>query len=465
MRRLLFLLAACCCFATLANAQTYTYAVNQQPAADKIVAIVGDKIILLSDIEGQLQQYMQDSSVHLPPDANCFLLEQMMDQKALELQAERDSLPVTDEDVEGNLENRVRYFINLYGTQENMEKVTGLSIYQVKDRFRSQIKESMLADAMRKKIVDGVKITPTEVKDFFNKIPKDSLPFYKSEVEVGQVVINPKPGLDLVKLATDQLTEIKKEVESGQKSFEVMATLYSQDPGTRNNGGQMSININDKNIDPDFLAAAFRLQNGQVSPVIKSQFGYHIIQMVKRQGDNALIRHILIIPQVSTEDVNASLHRLDSIRTQIEDHKLSFGDAANQFSDDQNAKMTAGMFTDRNGSTFLTAEDLDPGVLLMVDAMKVGEISAPVSFKDPYGKMSTRILYLKTRTEPHRENLQEDYSKIQGRALQLKQYKVLNDWFNQKMPGYYLMLDDEFKGCPNIAKWVKGEEKTVKSEQ
>lgn len=458
------------CFSTVcaaaAQAQNYAWAAGQEPAADKIAAIVGDKPILQSDIQGQLQQYLQDSAVHLPADAGCYLLEQMMDQKALVIQAERDSLPVSDDDVEGALENRIRYFIGLYGSQENMEKVTGMSIYQIKDHFRDPIKEGLLADAMRKKIVGNVKITPTEVKDFFNRIPTDSLPFYKSEMEVGQIVINPKPSPELVKLVTDQLKEIKKEVEGGQKTFEVMAQLYSQDPGTRNNGGLMNVNIGDKNIDPDFLAAAFRLQNGQISPVVKSQFGYHIIQMVRRKGDNAEIREILLIPQVSSEDVSAALHRLDSIRSQVMAGKLSFNDAAVQFSDDQNAKMTAGMFTDQNGATFLTADQLnDPAVVLMTDTMKAGEISVPATFKDPYQKTSTRIIFLKSRTSPHRENLREDYSRIQERALQIKQYKALNDWFNSHIPGYYLMVDGEYKGCPNISKWLTGEEKIVSSEQ
>jgi len=212
---------------------------------------------------------------------------------------------------------------------------------------------------MRTKIVDDVKITPSEVKAYYETIPKDSLPFYESEVEIGQVVVYPKASRELETYAIDQLKEYKQQVESGAKKFENLATLYTDDPGSKETGGKYEINRNEKQWDPIFLAKAFSLKEGQISTVFKTKFGYHIIQMVSRAGDDASIRHILKIPQVSSIEVNDAKHKLDSVRSKIVAGTMKFGEAVSRYSDDESSKFTGGRIQGKDGSTFVTIDQSD----------------------------------------------------------------------------------------------------------
>ena len=297
--------------------------------ADKIVGIVGDKIVLRSDIANYIED-MRRQGQEPPANAECILLQSMMADKALVLQAEKDSLPVSDEEIEAELDRRVRYFVQKYGGKEAFEQIAGRTVYQVKEDFRTSIKEGNLATAMRKKIVENVKITPVETKAFYDRIPKDSLRFYETELVVGEIVLYPKAGRELEKFAIDELVDYKKQAESG-RNFESLARLYSEDPSVKQNGGRFEVNKNEKTWDPDWKNACFRLKEGQVSPVIKSKFGYHIIQLISRNGDDAVVRHILRIPQVTDEDVSVGKARLDSVRAKLIAGTLSFGEAVDKY--------------------------------------------------------------------------------------------------------------------------------------
>ncbi|MGZ3861471.1 MAG: peptidylprolyl isomerase, partial [Flavisolibacter sp.] len=273
MKKLVF------CLLGLAAVCSSSFAQQKKIVADKIVGIVGDKIILQSDIQNAIADATRQGST-VPANAECSILEQALVSKVLMLQAQKDSLPVTDEEVEAELDQRVRYFINQYGTQEALESVAGKTIYQIKDDARESVKENKLAQAMQKKIVDNVRITPTEVKAFFDRYPKDSLPFFESEVEIGQIIVYPKASHDLEKYVMDELANYKKQIEAHLITFEQAAKRYSEDPGSKDRGGQYQINRNEKQWDPTFMAAAFRLKDGEISNIIKTKFGYHIIQMV-----------------------------------------------------------------------------------------------------------------------------------------------------------------------------------------
>jgi peptidyl-prolyl cis-trans isomerase SurA len=416
--------------------------------ADKIIAIVGDKIVLKSDIVNYIDD-MKRQGNEVPPGIDCMLLEKMMQDKALILQAEKDSLPVTDEEVEAELDQRIRSFIMQYGGKEALEQIAGRTTYQIKEDFRKSIKDGKLAKAMREKIVEYVKITPNEVRDYYNKIPKDSLPFYETELVIGQIVIHPKAGRELEKFAQDELADYRKQVESGMKSFETLARLYSEDPGSKQNGGRYEINKNQKDWDPDFKNAAFRLKEGQVSPVTKSKFGYHIIQMVSRNGDDAVIRHILRIPQLQDEDIEATKSKLDSIRSKLIAGILQFGEAVDKFSDDQNSKFTAGIMSGQGGN-FVTIDELDKNLVPYLDKLKVGEFSQPMVYKDEQDKQAVRLIYLQKRTEPHRENMRDDYDRIAQRALAEKRDKTIEKWFQSKLPTYYVMVDPEYQQCEDL---------------
>lgn len=421
--------------------------------ADKIIATVGDKIVLKSEIENSILD-MERQNIEMPPNVKCLLVEQALGVKALVLQAERDSLPVSDEEIEAEIDNKVRYFINQYGSKDVVEQIAGKSIYQLKEDFKQTFRDQKLAQSMRNKIVDDVKITPSEVKAYFETIPKDSLPYYESQVEVGQIVVYPKASRDLETYAMDQLKEYKQQVESGAKKFETLASLYTDDPGSKETGGKYDINKNEKSWDPIFLAKAFSLKEGQISNVFKTKFGYHIIQMLSRAGDDASIRHILKIPQVSSIEVNEAKHKMDSVRSNLIAGTIKFGEAVAKYSEDDNSKFTGGRLASRDGGTFLTIDELDKDLVLKLKDLTIGEYSQPYEYADERGKKGVRIVQLITRTEPHRENLKDDYNKIAQRALEEKKALTLDKWFYAHIPSFYINVDPEYKNCPEMAKWT-----------
>ncbi len=420
--------------------------------ADKIVGIVGDKIILKSEIINENADMIRRG---LPAEDDCSILDIMLTQKALVLQAEKDSIPVSEDDVQAEIDQKIRYFISQYGSKDALEQIAGQSVYQLKEYFRQPIREERLAQGMRTRIIEGIKITPTEVKEYYEKIPKDSLLFYEMEFQIGQIVAFPKASRDIEQLAVEDLTTYKKQAEADPKKFATLASLYSDDPGTKDKGGQMEISRGDKQVDPTFLTAAFRLKDGQISPLIKSKFGYHIIQMVSRSGDDAVIRHILKIPQITEPEINEAVTKLDSVREKLITGSIGFGEAVVKYSDDEYAKFTGGRLSSRTGSPFLTIDALDKDMVLLLKNtnLKPGEFSKPALFTDDRGKKGVRIVALFSKTEPHRENLKDDYSRIAQRALQEKQGIALQKWFASKISNYYIMIDNEYKTCVNLDKW------------
>ena len=450
MKQVFFILLIIGSFA--AQAQT------KKVVADKIIAQVGDKIILQSDVTNAIldvkRQAQGQENAIIPTE--CQVLEGQLIQKALVLQAMKDSLTVNDEEVENQMENRIRSFINSYGSKEILEEIAGKTVYQMKEDFKEALKEQKLADQMRGKIVDNIKMTPTEVKAYYSKTPKDSLPFYESEIEVSQIVMHPKANKDVEEYVSKQLYDYKRQVESGSKKFEQLVKFYSEDPGKAENAGQYNLNRNDKNMwDPAFLSGAFRLKEGQISSVIKSKYGLHIIQMVSRSGDDAVVRHILRIPPVTDEEIKETKEKLDSIRKKLVDGGLSFGEAVSKFSDDDGSKFSAGAVSGKDGSTYITMDQVDKEMVIALKNMKPGSFSQPQVFTDERGSKKVRIIYLKNRTEPHRENLKEDYNRVANRAMEDKKSGVLEKWFKEHIPTYYISIDKSFSNCAGLEEWRK----------
>ncbi|HEV7620704.1 MAG TPA: peptidylprolyl isomerase [Flavisolibacter sp.] len=440
-------------FSFLLLAFYFSNAQAQKIVADKILGIVGDRIILQSDIQNAISDIVRQGG-NVPQNAECSVLEQALMSKILMLQAQKDSLPITDEEVEAELDQKVRYFISQYGTQAALEQIAGKTIYQIKDDARESVKENKLAQAMQQKIVSNIHITPAEVKVYFDKIPKDSLPFFESQVEIGQIVVFPKASRDLDKYIVDELNNYKKQIEAKTITFAQAAQKYSEDPGTKDRGGEFQLNRNDKGVDPTFLAAAFRLKNGEVSPVIKSKFGYHIIEMEQRNGDDAVVRHILRIPDVTEAEINQSIARLDSVRSKLIAGTIDFNNAAGKYSD-VDAKLNGPYILSRSGDTYNTIDELDKGVVTMLSKLKVGEYSQPTPFtEERMQKKGVRILYLKSRSEPHRMNLRDDYNRIAQVALEEKKFIALNKWLTAHIANYYIMVDPQESSCPQISKWV-----------
>ena len=422
--------------------------------ADRIVAVVGDKIVLESDITNALHD-MERQGMELPPDAKCLTLEQNMGIKALVLQAEKDSIPITEEEIDVAIDNQIRGFINAYGSKDELERVAQRSVYQLKEDFREGFRERKLAESMRNKIVENIKITPNEVKHFFEKIPTDSLPLYESEVEIGQVVSFPKASQDANEYAIEQLKDYKHQIEAGSRDFKTLASLYSDDPGSKERGGMYEVNRANKEFDPVWMSKAFTLKPGQISNPFKTRFGYHIIQLESRTGDDAIVRHILKIPQVTQVEMKTGYQKLDSVRAKLIAGTIDFGTAVSKYSEDDASKFTAGRLQGKDGSGFLTIDQLDKDMVPILKNLSVGEYSQPVEFTDERGKKGIRVAYLISRSSPHRENLKDDYSRIAAKAMEEKKNNAIEKWFQNKIKTYHIEVDQEYRSCTVMQKWIQ----------
>lgn len=448
MKKLLFFFVAIL-FAAASFAQA------KKIVADKIIAVVGDRIILKSEITNAIADLSRQGQ-QVPENAECSVLDQALVSKVLMMQALKDSLPVSDDEIEAELDQRVRYFVNQYGSKDALETMAGKSVYQIKDDARESVRENKLAQSMQRKIVDGVKVTPAEVKIYFDRVPKDSLPFFEAEYQIGQIVMFPKASRDMDTYVVGELMNYKRQVESGTGTFESLAKRYSEDPGSKERGGQYQINRADKSWDPAFIAAAYRLKEGQISNPFKSKFGYHIVQLVERNGDEAIVRHILRVPPVHDEEITEATHKMDSVRKLLVEGTMDFNTAAGKFSDDEQAKFAGPFLMNRSGESLITIDEMDKSIVGVLDKLKVGDYSTSIQFADERtGKKGVRLIYLKSKSEPHRMNLRDDYNRIATAALEEKKFKALDKWMTTHMNAHYIMLDAEEASCPQLQKWAE----------
>jgi peptidyl-prolyl cis-trans isomerase SurA len=447
MKKLFFLLA-------VSSFSAACFAQPKKIVADKIIAIVGDRIILKSDISNSIAD-MSRQGMQLPENASCTVLDQALVSKVLMMQALKDSLPVQDDEIEAELDQRVRYFVNQYGSKEAVEQMAGKSIYQIKDDARESVRENKLAQSMQRKIVDGVKVTPAEVKAYFDRIPPDSLPFFEAEYQIGQIISFPKASRDMETYVVGELMNYKRQVENKSISFDALAKRYSEDPGSKERGGQYQINRVDKSWDPAFVNAAFRLKEGQVSNPFKSKFGYHIVQLIQRNGDEAIVRHILRVPPVNEEEIAEATKKLDSVRARLVAGTIDFNTAAGKYSDDEAAKFAGPYLLNRRSETLVAIDEMDKSIVALLDKIKLGDYSQPMPFADEQAnKKGVRLIYLKSKSEPHRMNLRDDYNRIASAALEEKKFKTLEKWLTTHLDSHYIMLDTEEAACPLLKKWA-----------
>jgi peptidyl-prolyl cis-trans isomerase SurA len=268
--------------------------------------------------------------------------------------------------------------------------------------------------------------------------------------------MHPKANRDIEEYVIQQLMDYRRQIEAGINKFDQLVKLYSEDPSSKENLGQFSLNRNERNFDPAFMAGSFRLKEGQISAPIKSKFGYHLIQLISRTGDDAVVKHILRIPPIAADEINETKTFLDSIRKDIVANKYSFGEAVNKHSDDESSKFTGGAVSGRDGSTYVNYDMLpDKDMVVLLKSMKPGDVSVPQVYVDDRGRKTVRLVYFRDRTEPHKENLKEDYNRIAARALEVKKARMLEAWFNEHITNYYVNIDEDYQSCSEIKEWTK----------
>lgn len=428
--------------------------VNAQRNIDEVVAVVGDEVLLRSEIEAQLAQ-MKDIKGEEGMKAKCFILEQLLQRKLLLSRAKADSLKVSNEQIEGELERRIAFFTSqMGGNTQKLEEYYNKSIVEIKNEFRPAIKEQLLTEQMQGKIGSGVEITPADVEKYFKDIPTDSLPYYNTEIEVGQIVYFPKITKEERRHAMEKIQRIREDIVGGAK-FSTKAIVYSQDNGSAIKGGDLGMQRADIYV-PEFAAVAMKLKKDSISGIVETKFGFHIIQMIERRGEMVHVRHILIKPTLTEEARESGKKFLDSLRTSIQKDTITFQQAAYKFSEDEDTRNRGGMLVDmKTNSSKIPVDEMDAATFFAVDKLKVGEISDPVYFKTPDGREAFRILLLKSKTLPHKANLKDDYPKIKQIAQEAKKIEKMQQWYKKFISQTYVRINDKYTGCDNLSLWIK----------
>ena len=422
-----------------------------QPMLDGIVVKVDNQIILRSDVEGIVaQEQARAQGKPLPPDLRCKVLQSLVLNKLMLARAEVDSVTVEDKRVNSELDRRMNYFVQQVGSEKKLEELYNKPVRVLKEDLRSQVHDQLVQQEMQDKISGKVTVTPRDVKEYFDKIPHDSLPYYSTEVEVGQIVIPAQVNDKAKQAAIAQLNDLRGRVQAGE-SFEELAKKYSQDPGSAPQGGYLGF-FKKGELVPEYEAASRKLEPGQLSPVVESQFGFHLIQFIERKGDQYSTRHILLKPATGEADASGAATKLAKIRKQILGDSISFAKAAKEFSTDKNSSGNGGLLPNRqDGGSKLEIAKLDPAIFFVIDTMKVGHITPPMPYRTDDGKDAMRILYLKSNTAPHQANLLDDYQKISQAALNEKKSKALEEWYEKNRNTVYLEVAPEYAQCKVLA--------------
>jgi len=422
-----------------------------QNTIDGIEAIVGDKIVLLSELETQVLQILSQPQEDYSDknELRCQVLEELMFQKLLANQAQVDSIEVTDDEVNGAIDQRIDYFVSQIGSVRKTEKYFNKPIEEIREEFFPIIRDQMLAQRMESSVTSSIKTTPSDVRKFFNSIPKDSLPIFPAQIEMSHIVLYPEVTVYEKNRMEKQLLDFKKRVENGE-DFSFLASLYSEDEGSAKDGGDLGYVTKGKLV-PEFEAVAFRLQKGEVSNPVKTKYGYHLIQAIDRKGEQFNIRHILLKPNFRLDDYEKAKARLDSIKNLITIDSLTFDQAALNFSEDQSKKNGGVIINMQTGSSSFLLDELDSELSLTIDDLSSGEISKPVNFTNFDQRNGCRIVKVNKLTSSHKANLQEDYDRIQSVALQELKSKTLNKWKEQTIDNTYINLKNN--SCESLTNW------------
>lgn len=427
------------------------YNAFSQQVIDKVIAVVGKYPLLLSDFE----TYRLEKEKENPNAPKCKAFEELLYSKLLLAQADRDSVVVSDAEVDTELDKRLAYYINMFGGDESkFEAFYGKRTNVFKDDMRSDVRDQLVSQKMRQRITGEIKLTPSEVRAYYQTIPTDSLPVINTELQIAQIVKMPPVNEQAKKDARTAIESYRERVLKGE-SMSVLAALYSEDPGSAKNGGRYESVMRGVMV-PEFEATAFRLKKGEISEVFETPYGFHFIELIARKGETVDLRHILVAPKMSQLDVLKAKLFLDSLQKEILEGKISFEAAAKKYSDDKETRQNGGLLINPgNGTTKWENEEIsqmDQNLVFMFDKMNPGDVSTPIQHTTGDAKPAYRILTIISRTDPHKINVQEDYARLLQMATFDKQRKLIKDWIEKRSKLTYIKIDSAYN-CPLEYKW------------
>lgn len=430
--------------------QIFAFSLYAQEVVEGVVAVVGDKIVLKSEIEQQYLQLKANDATNA--NLKCQVMDEMMFQKLLSHHAEVDSLEVTEDEINDAIDQRIEYFVSQIGSEKKLEEYFKKTISQIRDEFQTIFKEQRLAQRMESKITSNTKVTPQDVLKFYNNIPEDSLPVFPEEIYLSQLVVYPKVDKAESDRVTNKLLSFKQRVENGE-DFAFLASLYSDDPGSSKLGGDLGF-VKKGKLVPQFESVAFRLQEGELSDIVETKYGFHLIQMVKRRGQQFNVRHILIKPKISPKAIEDAKSKLDSLMKFMPKDTLSFEQLAIKYSEDESKNNGGVIVNPQTGSPSFVLEELEFSVSSTVNGLKEKEYSKPTVFVSFDGRKGCRIIHIDRIVEEHQANLKDDYDRIQTVALQEVKAQALNEWKNKKIKETYIDIKQDFD-CVSIDNWKK----------
>lgn len=424
---------------------------QESKVIDGVVAVVGDKILMHSEVETEMNSLKAQGTI-INDKVRCKVIEGFLLQKLLLHQAELDSVVVTEDQLEGEMDLRMNYFISQMGSEKQMEQYFKKSIVEIKEELRESVKDQLVVRMMQSTITSGINVTPKEVKKYYNGLSKDSLPLIASQVEMAQLVRYGKEGDAGKKEALDKLTNIRNRIINGE-DFATLAVLYSEDEGSAKRSGELGF-LGRAELVPEFSEVAFKLKNTEVSEIVETQYGYHIIQLIKRRGQKVNARHILIKHKIGQEEMQLVKLKMDSIYQLISMDSISFEQAALKYSDDEaTAKSNGVIVNPQTGTTVFEVDQVDPQLFYVIDGMEPGDISKPIPMQSLDGKKGYRMVKLLRRTEPHKADLEKDYDVIKNKALFFKQESLMDNWKKNQLKRTYVKLSEDCASCSFESYW------------
>ena len=422
---------------------------------DRVLAVVGGHPIYQSDVENE---YMMARSRGYTTggDMKCSILESILVGKLLLDQAEIDSIEVDDNQVESNVKNRIQGILQRYeGNEDLVTSMFKKSMLDIEKDMFKPIKQQMLTEEMQSKITSGIRVTPSEVQKFYRDIPKDEIPLIAETIEVRQIVLQPEIPNEEIQRIKDRLNEFRDQIKQGSK-MSTLAVLYSEDPGSQPRGGEYGLMPRGTFVS-EFAAVAYNLKKGDVSRVVKTDFGFHIIELIERKGDMINVRHILLKPKVPAEAKVGIKNQLDSLSSRIRNGEITFEDAAKAYSEDEKSRTNGGIIVNAaTATTKFEPKDLDPAIMNAMKNLKVGEISAPFEAQDENGSIVIKVISLESKLPAHRADIDKDYQFLKNLAQQQKQQELVDEWVNEKMEDIYIRIHKDFKNCAfQYENWVK----------